>query len=58
MALINGMLDFAAIEAGNLMVNPKACNIKDIVDPFEQQFIVLSKAKGINFEATQDLGAV
>jgi two-component system cell cycle sensor histidine kinase PleC len=58
MALINGMLDFAAIEAGNLMVNPKACDITDIVDPFEQQFIVLSKAKGINFEATQDLGAV
>ena len=58
MGLINGILDFAAIEAGSVAVNAKACSVKDIVDPVEQQLRVLSQEKGLCFEVTQDLGYV
>jgi len=58
MELINRMLDFAAIEAGSMTVNAEACNIKDVVDPIEQQLKVLSQGKELNFEVTQDLGSV
>ena len=58
MELINRMLDFAAIEAGSMIVNAEACNIKDFVDPVEQQLKVLSEEKDLNFEVTQDLGSV
>ena len=58
MELINGMLDFAAIEAGSVILNAESCNIKDVVDPVEQQLKVLSKEKDLNFEVTQDLGSV
>ena len=58
MELINGMLDFASIEEGSLTINAEACNIKDIVDPVEQQLKVLSQGKELNFEVSQDLGSV
>jgi len=58
MELINRMLDFAAIEAGSMIINAEACNIKDFVDPVEQQLKVLSEEKDLNFEVTQDLGSV
>ena len=58
MELINRMLDFAAIEAGSMTVNAEACNIKDVMDPVEQQLKVLSQEKELSFQVMQDLGSV
>ena len=58
MELINGMLDFASIEAESMTVNAESCNIKDIVDPVEQLLKVLSKEKELSFDVQQDLGSV
>ena len=56
--LINEMLDFAKIESGSLAVTCAACDIKDIVDPVADLLSTLSREKGLEFEVTQDPGAV
>lgn len=58
MRLINGMLDFAQIEAENLSMNTSVCDVKNIIEPITQQLSILSNEKGLSFELIQDQGAV
>jgi two-component system cell cycle sensor histidine kinase PleC len=58
MELINGMLDFAKIESGSILINPTNCNIKDIMEPVEQLLSTLAQEKGLVFEVQQECGAV
>jgi signal transduction histidine kinase len=58
MELINGMLDFAKIESGSILINPTICDIKDIMDPVEQLLSTLAQEKGLIFEVQQVSGTV
>lgn len=50
LSLINDVLDIAKIEAGKIVLNKSAANIKQMLDDVYQLFLPEMQIKGLNFE--------
>ncbi len=48
--LVNQLLDYAKMQTGRLEVDPKICDVRDVLEPVIDQMRILTEQKGLHLE--------